>query len=399
MSKFIDRTGEVNYNKQGEKMTIIRYGNAKDIDIQFEDGVVIYNRNYSDFKIGKVKHPLRREKSLAYNYPKIAEMIAIEENNLTFKDCYEITCYSNKKFYFKCLECGAISSKPLTLNNIINQGYSCKICSDGISIPNKFIYNLLTKLEVNFDSEYSPYYFKQLNRVDFLLIDYNIIVEMDGGYGNHTREYDYWRDFLNMKYGGYKTIRIDLKDDNRYRRDLFNYLKEQIVNSELSDLFDLSNINWELVWEQCQNSLCVKTWEIWNDGIHDTAKIAKILDLNRSTVIDYLKRGAECSKCDYSKEESYKVRGKKRSGKNNSMATKVICITTGEVFNTLTEGAEKYKIKSVGNITSCCKDRQKYCGKLEDRTPLVWRYIITDHNKILRGKDISKLHKINKKVA
>ena len=25
MSKFIDRTNEVNYNKQGEKMTIIRY--------------------------------------------------------------------------------------------------------------------------------------------------------------------------------------------------------------------------------------------------------------------------------------------------------------------------------------------------------------------------------------
>ena len=34
---------------------------------------------------------------------------------------------------------------------------------------------------------------------------------MDGNYGNHTREYDYWRDFLNMKYVDIETIRIDLK--------------------------------------------------------------------------------------------------------------------------------------------------------------------------------------------
>ena len=51
---------------------------------------------------------------------------------------------------------------------------------------------------------------------------------MDGGYGNHTREYDYWRAFLNMKYGGYKTIRIDLTDDDKYRKDLFKYIKDNI---------------------------------------------------------------------------------------------------------------------------------------------------------------------------
>ena len=43
MGNFIDRTGEINYNNQGEKMTIIAYRKAIDIDIQFEDGSIAYN--------------------------------------------------------------------------------------------------------------------------------------------------------------------------------------------------------------------------------------------------------------------------------------------------------------------------------------------------------------------
>lgn len=40
------------------------------------------------------------------------------------------------------------------------------------------------------------------------------------------------------------------------------------------------------------------------------------------------------------------------------------------------------------------------CSKLEDGTPLVWRYLSINHNKILRGKDISKLHSnISQEVA
>ncbi len=394
MPNFIDRTGEVGYNNQGKKMIIISCKNSHKIDIQFDDGSIIYNKSYDSFKKGNVFHVTYEESilyyievelgldinnvwnwdknnelgiypnstskyshkkvwlycqekdyhnynkegnkvgyetscnnfskgckccycgknkthwkdSLAYNYPKVAKMIAIKENNLTFEDCYNIAPFSSKKFYFKCNECENISSKPLKLNNITRRGYSCEFCSDGVSIPNKFMNNLLTQLNVDFKSEYSPCYFKNSKRIDFLLIYYNIIIEMDGGYGNHTREYDYWRDFLNMKYGGYKTIRIDLKDDNRYKKDTFNYIKEQIVDSELSNIFNLDNINWELAWEESQNSLCVKTWKLWNSGIHDVSKLSLIIGVNRGTIRIYLKRGSECKKCNYTKEESIKDR-------------------------------------------------------------------------------------------
>lgn len=465
MSKFIDRTNEVNYNKQGEKMTIIRYSKLEGqrqatVDIQFEDGVIVYNREYANFKNGRIKHPIRYEESfayhievelglnlddiwnweknneneinpyelyknsrkkvwlycqekdyhndydgyeiscsnfvngrrcpyccnfhgkihwkdsLAYKYPQIAEMIAIPENNLTFEDCYNITCNNNKRYYFKCSECKNISTNKYSLNHITRNNknnFSCKYCSDGISIPNKFMGNLLNKLNINFKSEYSPYYLKKRQRVDFLLTDYNVIIEMDGGYGNHTKEYDCWRDFLNMKYGGYKTIRIDLTDNKKYN-NTFIYIKEQIINSELSNIFDLNNINWEKIWEQCQNSLCVKTWELWNSGIHDIIKISDELKLSPGTVYKYLKHGAKLKKCNYTKEESLKAGHKKCVGGSNVKSVKIICITTGKQFDAISDGARYYNIKHSCHISDCCKGKRNFCGKLEDGTPLKWMY-------------------------
>ena len=66
MGIFTDRTGEINYNNKDEKMTIIAYRNSNDIDIQFEDGSIVYNKKYSAFQNGLIKHPIRYEESFAY---------------------------------------------------------------------------------------------------------------------------------------------------------------------------------------------------------------------------------------------------------------------------------------------------------------------------------------------
>ncbi len=47
-----NREGETNMSRTGEKMTIIAYRNARDIDVQFEDGIIVYNKQYNDFKNG-----------------------------------------------------------------------------------------------------------------------------------------------------------------------------------------------------------------------------------------------------------------------------------------------------------------------------------------------------------
>ena len=62
-------------------------------------------------------------------------------------------------------------------------------------------------------------------------------------------------------------------------------------------------------------------------------------------------------------------------GSDNGNSKAVICITTMEIFDTIKEGAEKYKIKTSSHIGRVCNGKRKSCGKLEDGTPLVWKFL------------------------
>ena len=72
------------------------------------------------------------------------------------------------------------------------------------------------------------------------------------------------------------------------------WMKENIIK-ELSDYFDLSNINWELAWEESQNSLCIKAWGLYNSGF-TIKQIGDILQLDRHTISKYIKQGNKCKK-------------------------------------------------------------------------------------------------------
>ena len=52
-----DRLGETSMMNCGMEATIIRYGNAKDIDVRFEDGAVVEHKGYSALKNGEISHP------------------------------------------------------------------------------------------------------------------------------------------------------------------------------------------------------------------------------------------------------------------------------------------------------------------------------------------------------
>ena len=61
---------------------------------------------------------------------------------------------------------------------------------------------------------------------------------------------------------------------------------------------------------------------------------------------------------------------------NNCYGTrskKVKCITTGEIFNSISEASKKYKC-SPSHIVENCKGKIKSCSKLSDGTKLIWEY-------------------------
>ena len=62
------------------------------------------------------------------------------------------------------------------------------------------------------------------------------------------------------------------------------------------------------------------------------------------------------------------------SGKEHPTSKMVICITTGKIFNTITEGVNFYGICGSSSISRCCKGITKYCGQLPDGTKLKWKY-------------------------
>lgn len=64
ISKPKNRLGEVFINKNNCKFTIIAYRGATDIDLKFEDGTILYNRQYRDAVLATAKNP---------NYPSIYE--------------------------------------------------------------------------------------------------------------------------------------------------------------------------------------------------------------------------------------------------------------------------------------------------------------------------------------
>ena len=58
MERKDERLNEIGYNNNGERMTIIRYGDALDIDIQFDDGTIVEHKQYNDFLKGKIRNPM-----------------------------------------------------------------------------------------------------------------------------------------------------------------------------------------------------------------------------------------------------------------------------------------------------------------------------------------------------
>ena len=52
-----DRVGEVRRANNGMLMKILAYRSVSDIDVQFEDGVIVHNKRYGAFEKGNIGHP------------------------------------------------------------------------------------------------------------------------------------------------------------------------------------------------------------------------------------------------------------------------------------------------------------------------------------------------------
>ena len=54
---------------------------------------------------------------------------------------------------------------------------------------------------------------------------------------------------------------------------------------------------------------------------------------------------------------------------------KVICVTTGEIFDSIKEASQ---VKKLHQISACCRGKRKSCGKDDKGNKLIWRYYKED---------------------
>lgn len=228
-------------------------------------------------------------------------------------DGYKHTPYSNKKVIFTCPECG--TDQPKIIGNVCNQGFSCKVCSDGISYPNKFARNMLNQIGIkNVTYEWrpdwvAPYFYD--NYFEYNGKEY--ILEMDGrmGHGNNLNEIPRNSGLYGMELDLFKdnkanehgiiVIRIDCA--YKYMSDRFNYIKNSIINSELSHLFDLSNIDWSLCNKCGVRSEMMIAANMYLQG-NTVGHISKAMKHSDSTIVNWLKIITNVGKCNYDPYES-----------------------------------------------------------------------------------------------
>lgn len=78
-------------------------------------------------------------------------------------------------------------------------------------------------------------------------------------------------------------------------------------------------------------------------------------------------------------------------GEKNARAIKVICLNTLEIFNCAKYGADKYNLKAHQMIGTCCRGKQKTCGKDEEGNKLHWLFL--EDYKLVKNMTLEEIHK------
>jgi hypothetical protein len=275
---------------------------------------------------------------------------------------------SSKKVDFICPDCGAINNKEICM--VCWYGFSCRRCSDGISYPNKFGRAVLEQLCGNdFQCEYQPDWAKPYFYDNYFECNgKKYIIEMDGWFHYQASKYstysletqkqvDSIKDNLAIEHN-IEIIRINcLKSDG-------DYIKNNILNSKLNDVFDLSNVDWKLCDAKAQKNLIQEVCDLYNNGMHDLNNIKNQLHIGISAVQKYVKLGADVGWCDYTVERSI------REGREKIMTPVNVVDDNGNIIHQFCGikicAEEMTKIYNINfntpNIIKSCKTYKPYKG-------------------------------------
>lgn len=227
---------------------------------------------------------------------------------VNYEDVFKYSAYCTKCVDVICPTCGF--KKHQSIGLLTASGFSCPRCSDGKSWAEKFMFNILEQLKVQFKNEVSKndkgFEWAGRYRYDFYFKykDKKILIEMDGHFhdGSNFHEYkdvhivDVQKDDLALD-NGFILIRIDCRYRNVYER--FEYIKQNILNSDLCLFLNLSSVNWNLANEHALDSYIKRSADLFNMGIKSPSQIGKLLGISATSIRKYLKTATDIGWCTY----------------------------------------------------------------------------------------------------
>lgn len=343
--------------KYGDKFSVVsKYTTIKnDICIKCVECGYTFTINAEKFLYGATKCVCDNKNVIAFTHPYIAKLFANPN------DAYAYSYGTKATSDFICPDCGKILRKRI--HAVCTRGLNCEYCSTSISLGERIMCSFLrlnqNVLDDNTFIHDKPTSWSNNKRYDFIFSVSNnmYIVEVDGWQHNHQnesaiisnnleyqKENDYIKEQLAFNNGVHKDnfIRIDASQSN------FDYIKNSIIGSKLSKIFDLKSFNWDECFENTTSPKIKIVCDLWNSGIHSYDIICNTTGYSRPAVLEYLKSGALANMCDY-KEDWY--------------IKKVKCVNDNLIFNGQKEAGRYYKIKSYLNIRQVCDGERSYCGK------------------------------------
>lgn len=162
-------------------------------------------------------------------------------------------------------------------------------------------------------------------------------------------------------------IRIDCNYTSR--EDRYEYIKQSIFNSVLTEILPLNLVDFDEANRKSQQSLLVETCKMWDEG-YKVSEIIEKIGIHPCRIPEYLKSGQKYGLChNYSaKESTIRSQGKK-----------VICVNTKEIFNTIIDAEKYYNVNGIGN---CCEGKTYSAGKHKETNEKLFWLFYEDYEKM-----------------
>lgn len=222
-------------------------------------------------------------------------------------DAYRLSVGSHESVGVHCPLCGYKTT--MLVNTLSRQGLSCAVCGKGFSYPSKLMTQILLELKIPFIREASKknveFKWAENYRYDFYIQLHNkkFIIEMDGWFHQYNQKTDEIKDMLASN-NGFDIIRIDC--NYKYLTHRFEYIKNNILTSQLARLLPLRNVDFakcnELALQESPVQIASLLWENEHKSVKE---ISEICYVNREVALRYLKIGKEIGLCpSYNPQES-----------------------------------------------------------------------------------------------